>query len=152
MAKATQSDWDAYYRIWEDYEFFQIVALVAFQTVQGFIVIDASSTFFETPKDQRQGRFRFIVISWVILALSSFHVMVILAMSFKGYRRNADHKISKSDFHVRNLSSAAHTLVVATGDFLMVPINIETICCANAYLFLAVMAGLAFITKTKVPL
>ncbi|KAH6912358.1 hypothetical protein BKA70DRAFT_1098308 [Coprinopsis sp. MPI-PUGE-AT-0042] len=128
-------------RTYDEFAFAKIVFSVAFQSeifnpcsitkispthrpngigVQVFLVIYASSTFLETPRDQRWGRLCFIMTSWGILVLSSMSTVIVLILNFKTYRNPSYTHFSTSDWHISSLANTTHALVVAAGDFLMV--------------------------------
>ncbi|KAH6883694.1 hypothetical protein BKA70DRAFT_1238376 [Coprinopsis sp. MPI-PUGE-AT-0042] len=107
------SQWLEINRLRQEVIYVKLGVHVALQSIQGFIVIYASSIFLEATQDQRRGRRRFIIISWGILAISLIYTVLDLLWIGRNH-------ITGFPPMLMVLGDIAFALVVTTGDCLMV--------------------------------
>ena len=81
------------------------------------MVIYGFSIFLAAPRERRQGRLRFIIVSWALLLISSTSLSCQLVYDFSTYRKPHPPSIEEL---MRNLSTVMASTVVFTGDLLMV--------------------------------
>ncbi|KAH6912347.1 hypothetical protein BKA70DRAFT_1184942 [Coprinopsis sp. MPI-PUGE-AT-0042] len=100
----------------------------ALLAVQIFMVIYGLSVFLSTPKEQRKGRLRFIVISWVILVTFSVDTLLDISTVFRilftggptgiSYLE-ADELVWQADKKLGVIGDSFLTVAVTLGDILM---------------------------------
>ncbi|KAH6902143.1 hypothetical protein BKA70DRAFT_1157439 [Coprinopsis sp. MPI-PUGE-AT-0042] len=103
---------------------------IALLAVQAFMVLYGLSAFLGTPKAERKGRLRFIIISWIILLTSSVDTIIDLSAAYrvlysggptgKSYMEVLIKEANESPGAVTGIASDAMLLVcIAVGDVLM---------------------------------